>query len=279
MKLSVLIVNQNDCARLKQALFAINRSCEDIDHEFFVIDNASDDNSVSMVEQHFPQVKLIVNDKDLGVSKAANQALNIARGEYTLILDPDTITKKHTIAKAIEFMDQHPTAGGTTVRLTDPMGNFLKESQRGLMPGWVTFFKLTGLSKMLSRSRLYDRHHEFWIDEFENTEIDIINPSFMLLRRKVLLETGFMDERFTTYGHNVDLSYRIRLAGFKNYYFAKIYAISFKDRSYKFSWDFIKNYYGAMLIFAGKYIFKLPRLQFKLKEAGPILKPSYEVER
>lgn len=278
MKLSVVIVNYNVCVLLRQALNTLTRACAGIEHEIFVVDNASSDNSVRMVENEFPQVQLIVNQKNMGFSKANNQALALAQGEYVLLINPDTITKKDTIHKTIEFMDKHPQAGGASVRMINPMGDFLPESKRGLTPPWILFFKLTGLSKMLSKSRLYDRNHKYWIEEFETAEVDILGATFMFLRRSVLKRTGALDERFFMYGEDIDLSYRIRQAGFKNYYFPKTYIIHFKKQSVrKYSWPYIKHFYGAMFIFAGKYLLKVPRLQ--LKGMGAMLSPSYEVER
>jgi GT2 family glycosyltransferase len=279
MKLSIIIVNYNVCVLLRQALNTLTSACSGIQHEIFVVDNASSDNSVGMVRKEFPEVKLIANSKNIGFSKANNQALAQAEGEYVLLINPDTITKKDTLQKTIEFMEKHPVAGGVSVRMINPMGDFLPESKRGLTPQWATFFRLTGLSKMLSKSRLYDRTHKYWIDEFETAEVDVINAAFMLMRKSVLERTGYLDERFFMYGEDIDLSYRIRQAGFKNYYFPKTYIIHFKEQSvHKYSWQYIKNYYGAMFIFAGKYLLKVPRLQLKGMGAA-IYQPSYEVER
>ena len=278
MKLSVIIVNYNVCALLRQSLNSIIKACAGIKHEIFVVDNASADRSVEMLQLEFPNVHLIANNKNIGFAKANNQALALATGEFVVLINPDTITKKDTLHKTLDFMEKHPIAGGLSVRMIDPMGNFLKESKRGLMPHWVSFFKLTGLSKMLSKSRLYDRTHEYWIDEFETAEIDILSASFMMVRKSVLDKVGLLDERFFMYGEDIDLSFRIRMTGFKNYYFPKTYIIHFKAQSLnKFSWQYIKNFYGAMFIFAGKYMFKQPRLQ--LKGMGAIFPPpSYEVE-
>jgi GT2 family glycosyltransferase len=278
MKLSVIVVNYNVCVLLRQALNTIIRACAEIEHEIFVVDNASSDNSVSMVERDFPQVKLIANRKNMGFSRANNQALVLAGGEYILLINPDTITKKDTLQKTIEFMEKHPVAGGVSVRMINPMGDFLPESKRGITSQWATFFKLTGLSKMLSKSRLYDRNHKYWVEEFETAEVDVLSATFMLLRKSVIERTGLLDERFFIYGGDIDLSYRIRQAGFKNYYFPKTYIIHFKEQSIrKYSWAYIRYFYGAMFIFAGKYLFKMPRLQ--LKTMGAIFSPSYEVER
>lgn len=278
MKLSIIIVNYNVCVLLRQALTTISRACSQIDHEIFVVDNASTDNSVKMVSSDFPEVNLIENHKNMGFSKANNQALKLATGEYILLLNPDTITKSDTIQKTVEFMQSHPIAGGLSVRMINPMGEFLPESKRGLNLPWIAFFKLSGLSKMFSKSRFYDKHNKYGAEEFETTEIDILSAPFMLLRKSVLERTGLLDERFFMYGENIDLSYRIRMAGFKNYYFPKTYIIHFKEQSiHQFSWKYIKHFYGAMFIFAGKYLFRMPRLQ--LKGMGPIFQPSYEVER
>jgi GT2 family glycosyltransferase len=278
MKLSVIVVNYNVCVLLRQALNTLNRACAGIEHEIFVVDNASSDNSVGMVRKEFPEVKLIANKKNVGFTKANNQAMALANGNYILLINSDTITKKDTLDKTIEFMEKHPVAGGVSVRMVNPMGDFLPESKRGFTSQWVTFFKLTGMYKMLSKSRLYDKNHKYWVEEFETAEVDVLNGAFMLLRKSVIDRTGLMDERFTMYGSDIDLSYRIRQAGFKNYYFPKTYIIHFKEQSIrKYSWNYIKYFYGAMFIFAGKYMFKMPHLQ--LKGMGAMLRPTYEVER
>lgn len=278
MKLSVIVVNYNVCVLLRQALTTISRACAQIDHEIFVVDNASTDNSVKMVRNDFPEVNVIENHKNVGFSKANNQALKQVKGDYVLLLHPDTITKNDTLEKTLEFMQSHPIAGGLSVRMINPMGEFLPESKRGLNLPWTAFFKLTGLSKMFSKSRITEHSAAHGTDEFETSEIDILSAPFMLLRRSVLERTGLLDERFFMYGENIDLSYRIRMAGFKNYYFPKTYIIHFKEQSiHQFSWKYIKHFYGAMFIFAGKYLFRMPRLQ--LKGMGPIFQPSYEVER
>jgi len=279
MKLSVIIVNYNVCVLLRQAVNSVKAACVNIDHEIFVVDNASADRSVEMIEREHPDVIVIANIKNKGVAKASNQALAKARGEYVLLLDPDTITKKDTLCKAIEFMDHHEDAGGVGVRMISPRGDFQPESKRGLPQHWTTFFKLTGLYRMLSKSRLYNRNHTYRTDEFETTEVDILSGTFMLLRRSVLKITGYLDERFFIYGADIDLSCRIRQAGYKNYYFPKTYIIHFKEQSIrKYSWAYIRHYYGAMFIFAGKYMFKAPKLSIKLKGLGQPYPSLYEIE-
>ena len=115
-------------------------------------------------------------------------------------------------------------------------------------------------------------------EEFDTTEVDVINGAFMLLRRSVLNEVGLLDERLATFGHDIDLSFRIRMAGYKNYYYPRTYILSFSKHSQpQFSWNYIKHFYGAMIIFAAKYLFHMPVI--KLPGIPQLFTPKYEVER
>lgn len=277
MKLSVVIINQNNCLLLKQSLISIIIACKDIDYELFIVDNASTDHSLEMLENNFPKAQIIANNTDQGIAKANNQALKLTTGEYILLVNADTICARDSFEKMCAFMDEHTDAGGLGVRMLSQQGRFLPESIHGLTAIWAAFLKFIGFAKHLSKTRLYDRHRKDWVEEFQIAEVDIINGACMLLRRSVLNETGLFDERFFMFGHDIDLSYRIRLAGFKNYYFPKTYIISFESQPLaKFRWAYIKYFYGAMVIFAFKYLFRLP----EIKVAGiPQLFPSsYEVK-
>jgi len=277
MKLSVIVVNQNACKLLKQALNSLIGAGKNIDFELFVVDNASTDGSVEMIENSFPQARLIANTTDLGIAKASNQALRLAAGEYVFLVNADTICGKGSLEKMTAFMDAHTDAGGLSVRMLSPSGHFLPESIHGLTKSWGAFLKFTGFAKHLSKTRLYNRNRKDWVEEFQIAEIDIINGACMFLRRSALNETGLFDERFFMFGHDIDLSYRLRLAGFKNYYFPKTYIINYESQPLaKFSWEYIKYFYGAMLIFAFKYLLRVPEIKV---EGIPQLFPStYEVK-
>ncbi len=242
---------------LKQAINSLIDACKEIEYEFFVVDNASDDKSVEMLQLDYPEIKIISNKKNLGFSKANNQAIKQAIGEYILVVNPDTITSKDTLTKTITFMDEHPEAGGLGLRMINGQGDFLKESKRQIPSISTVLFHFTGISKLLPSSKFfnsYDAHH---IGEFEIAEVDILAGAFMLLRKKALDRAGLFDESFFMYGEDIDLSYRLKLNGFKNYYYGNTYIIHFKGQSTKkYNWRYIKNFYGAMLIFARKYFFK-----------------------
>ncbi|WP_158826115.1 glycosyltransferase family 2 protein [Mucilaginibacter lacusdianchii] len=279
MKLSIIIVNQNYCRLLKQALASLTIAAQHFDYELIVVDNASIDRSVEMVQTEFPQARLIIKEKAVGYSKAANSALQCATGDYVLFLDPHTITGEDTLDKAINFMDVHPHTGALTVRMLDADGHFIPESKSGIPNAWVKFFKYSGLTRLFSKSRLFGHHYQpGWDEEFENSETDIICKDFMLVHRSVLDKVGPFDERFARYGMDIDLSCRIRLAGFTNYYFAKTFILHQQvQKVSKYSWQYFKDFYGAMLIFAAKYLFKMPELP--IKGVGGWTAPSYEFER
>jgi GT2 family glycosyltransferase len=277
MKLSVIIVSQNACALLKQALNSLIAACKGIDYEVLIVDNASTDKSLDMLSSEFPKAQVIANPTNLGIAKANNQALRLATGEYILLVNADTISGKDSVEKMLAFMDEHQDAGGLGVRMLSPQGRFLPESVHGLTKTWAAFFKLIGFAKYLSKTRLYNRNRKDWVEEFQIAEVDILNGAYMLVRRAALLETGLFDERFFVAGYDIDLTYRMRLAGFKNYYFPKTYIINIESNRWaKLSWSYIKYFYGAMFIFAVKYLFKVP----EIKVTGiPQLFPSnYEVK-
>lgn len=277
MKLSIILVNHNSHNELRLALTSLYKASRHILHEIFVVDNASTDRSLELLHTEFPDVLVIANNKVESLSKASNQALRRAKGEYILLLSPDTIIGADSFAKLNEFMDQHPLAGGVSVRMVDFRGDYLQQSKHTLSGTWAAFIKLVGLTSYFPKTFSISQRKADWVDEFETKEIDVLNETCMLLRRSVLIGTGLFDERFIRYGYNIDLSYRIRLQGFKNYYYSKTYIIQLPGKKVnKFSWDHIKHFYGAMFIFAGKYLFKLPVLN--VKNIGEIYPSSYEIE-
>ena len=254
MKLSVLIVNYNVEYFLEQCLHSVRKASRNVSAEIFVIDNNSVDGSLAMVKQKFPEVILIENKKNTGFSYANNQAIKLAQGEYILLLNPDTIVEEDTFEKAIRFMDNHPEAGGLGVQMIDGKGNFLPESKRGLPTPEVAFYKIFGLSALLPKSKKFGKYHLGYLDKNKIHEVDILSGAFMLLRKNTLDKVGLLDEAFFMYGEDIDLSYRIIKAGYKNYYFPETRIIHYKGESTKkSSINYVFVFYNAMNIFANKH--------------------------
>ena len=254
MKLSVIIVNYNVKYFLEQALLSVQKASRNIQSEIFVVDNNSVDDSIQMVRSKFPNVNLIINKSNPGFSVANNQAIRQATGEYILLLNPDTVVEEDTFEKCLHFMDTHPDAGGLGVKMIDGSGNFLPESKRGFPSPKVAFFKTIGLSRLFPNSRLFNHYHLGYLDKNETHEVEVLAGAFMLLRKSVIDKIGLLDESFFMYGEDIDLSYRIIQAGYKNYYFADSTIIHYKGESTKKgSLNYVRTFYNAMIIFARKH--------------------------
>lgn len=253
-KLSVIIVNYNVEYFIDQCLNSVKKSVTNHPFEIIVIDNASIDGSVELLKEKYPEYNLIFNQDNLGFSKANNQGIEISQGEYVLLLNPDTVVEESTFDKVINFMDQHPKAGGLGVRMIDGKGRFLPESKRGLPAPLVAFYKIFGLSRIFPKSKRFSQYHLGHLSEFETNKIDVLSGAFMLMRKEALNKVGNLDEHFFMYGEDIDLSYRIQKGGFDNYYFPETTIIHYKGESTKkSSVNYVFVFYRAMIIFAKKH--------------------------
>ena len=247
-------MNYNVRYFLEQCLHSVLRSGKDLAMEVFVVDNNSVDGSVEMVREKFPDVKLIVNEQNVGFSRANNQALRMASGKYMLLLNPDTVLEDDTLPAVVSFMEEHPDAGGLGVKMLDGRGRFLPESKRGLPTPGVAFSKIFGLSALFPKSRLFGRYHLGYLSHEEVHKVDVLSGAFMLLSKGALDKTGLLDESFFMYGEDIDLSYRITQAGYSNYYFPGTRIIHYKGESTKkSSINYVFVFYNAMIIFARKH--------------------------
>ncbi|MCX6333196.1 MAG: glycosyltransferase [Bacteroidia bacterium] len=254
MELSVIIVSYNVRYFLEQALRSVRKASENIDCEVFVVDNNSTDGSCSMVTREFPEIKLVMNPVNKGFSAANNQAFKMASGRYILLLNPDTLVEENTFRSCISFMDSHPDAGASGVRMINGKGKLLPESKRALPTPRTAFFKMSGLSYLFPKSRFFNRYYLGHLDSLETTKADIISGAFMFLRREAVEKTGLLDEAFFMYGEDIDYSYRLQKAGYNNYYYPEIKIIHYKGESTKKeNLNTVVNFYRAMVIFVKKH--------------------------
>ena len=254
MNISVIIVNYNVKYFLEQCLHSVYNASKKLNIEVFVVDNNSVDGSCQMLYDKFKDVYLIENKTNTGFAKANNQAINKAAGKYILILNPDTVLEENTLQTCFDFMENHPDAGCMGVKMIDGKGHFLPESKRALPTPAVAFYKVFGLSGLFPRSRRFGRYHLGFLDKEETHEVDILPGAFMFIRKDVLDKTGYFDETFFMYGEDIDLSYRILQAGYKNYYHPGTTIIHYKGESTKKgSINYVVLFYNAMIIFAKKH--------------------------
>jgi len=257
MKLSIIIVNYNVKHFLQQCLSSVYKALRKVDAEVWVVDNNSVDGSVQMVIDNFPEVKLIANNDNKGFSSANNQAIRKSKGEYVLLLNPDTIVEETTFEKVVDFMDNHENAGGLGVKMIDGKGKFLPESKRGIPSPETAFYKMFGLTSIFKKSKRFAKYYMGHLSKNENNKVEILSGAFMMLRKKVLDKIGLLDEEYFMYGEDIDLSYRILKAGYDNYYFADTTIVHYKGESTKKgSLNYVFVFYNAMIIFAKKHFAK-----------------------
>jgi len=264
MKLSVVIVNYNVRYYLEQCLLSVEKALCGVNGEVFVVDNNSTDDSVSVLRAKFPWVQFIENKENVGYSRANNQAIQQSRGEYVLLLNPDTFIGESSLRECIAFMDSNPQAGMCGVSMLKDDGTFAPESRRGVPTVFTAFCKMSGLCGLFPKSRLFGRYYMQYLDKQRISEIEIVSGAFMFIRKSVLDKVGLLDETFFMYGEDVDISYRVFKAGYKNYYIPTNILHYKGESTKKDSIKYVNAFYKAMIIFYRKhfanysYFFSIP---------------------
>ena len=255
MDLSIIIVNYNVKEFLQNLIHSIEKASTKITKEIIVIDNASDDGSVEFLKEKFPQIRLIANKINLGFGKANNIGLKEAKGKYILLLNPDTIVAEDTFEKMLEFFDKNSEAGLAGCKILNPDGTLQLACRRSFPGPWTSFTKVSGLSSLFPKSKLFARYNLTYLDENQSYEVDAISGSFMMMRKEVYEKVGGFDEQFFMYGEDLDICYRIQKAGFKVFYVHTTQIIHYKGESTKrSSLDETKVFYNAMHLFVKKHL-------------------------
>ena len=223
------------------------------DAEIIVVDNNSEGDSCEMVKNLFPSVKLIQNNENFGFSKGNNIGVSKASGEYVCILNPDTVVAEDVFLKLLEFSDNKEKLGIVGCKLINGVGEFLPESKRNV-PVVKAAFK-----KTLGNSKSYYANH---LNENETGEVDVLVGAFMLMKRSLYVEINGFDEDYFMYGEDIDLSYSVLKAGYRNYYFSESSIIHYKGESTLRDRFYARRFYGAMQIFYKKHFRKNILLDF-----------------
>ena len=253
--IGIVIVSYNVRHFLERCLQSVQNAVIDgLKVEIWVVDNASVDGTKDMMREHFPDVRFIVNDINVGFSAANNQAIRQMNAKYVLLLNPDTIIEEKTLKLCYDFMECRLKAGVTGVRMIDGAGIFLPESKRSVPNLWNSFCKLFYLSDIFPKSTFFSGYNLGYLPEMETNEVEVLCGAFMFIRSSVLDETGLLDEAFFMYGEDIDLSYRILKAGYEVWYYPETTIIHYKGESTKKgSFNYLKTFYGAMQIYVNKH--------------------------
>jgi len=265
MDLTIIILNFNVRYLLESCLESVLKAIHSIPSEVLVVDNASTDESVAMIRSRFPQVIILANQENLGFAKANNLAIAQAKGKIILILNPDTLVHEMAIKTGLDYLNQHDEVAAIGVKMTDGKGKFLEESKRGFPTLWSSWWKLTGINRWFTKHGKLNHYYLGHLDEDEIHEVEVLTGAFFMVKQRILEQTGGFDEGYYMYGEDIDLSHRIRELGFRLVYLGTQSIVHLKGRSSSaYSYQHIRNFYQAMLVFVNKY-YRQPVTRFIMK--------------
>jgi len=268
IKLSIIIVNYNVKEFLRNCINSICASLTTKGYEIIVIDNNSSDNSVEMLKNEFPQVKLIENKENRGFAAANNQGISISKGRYILLLNPDTIVLPNALDTMMAFLDSHPKVGALGCRILNPDGT-LQSSCRNFPSLLMIFFENIALYKLFSKSRVISKYYLRYWDHNKNRAVDWVLGACLMVRREVIDMVGLLDENFFMYGEDADWCKRINKQGWEVFFIPEAQIIHYGSQSSKLQQVqnlielhksrqlFFKKHYGRITASLGRIIYGL----------------------
>jgi len=272
MQLSIIIVNYNVTEFLAKCLFSIRQFVKDVSYEVIVVDNHSSDTSWRKLISQFPEVIFMANEKNEGFAAANNKAIRTSRGEYLLLLNPDTELESNFINRLLSFAGSIKDLGCIGVRMHDAKGNFLPESKRAI-PDMINSFEKLFMNFRTNSVKSYYRKD---VGEYDIAEIEVITGAFFLCKKEVYVKAGGLDEAYFMYGEDIDLCYTMLQMGYKNYYYGEASILHHKGESSVKDKNYLKVFYGAMQIFVDKY-YKKNRIKYWILSLGLKVKCQLEI--
>jgi len=250
MYLSIIIVNFNTLELLKKCLNSIEKYHPICDYEVIVLDNASTDGS----SEYIKGLKGgILCDANLGFAKANNIAINRARGDYVLLLNPDTEVFTDIFDKCLEVMELNKSIGILGCRVMLACGGLDIACRRGFPTLWNSFCKFSGLNKAFPKAKLFSGYNLTYLDENESSNVDCVMGAYMLIRRETIDLIGLLDEDYFMYGEDLDYCLRAKTNGYEVYYYGDAGIIHHKRASSKKSKKALFEFYNSMKIYYRKH--------------------------
>lgn len=234
--LSIIIVSWNVEKLLKNCLQSIYSTIKDLNFEIFVVDNNSSDNSVSMVEECFPKVKVIASSINLGFAKGNNLAIKESKGRYILLLNPDTLVLNDALIKLVNYMDDAPNVGASGGKLIS--SDLVGVSGARHFPNLFTeVIDHSRLSILFPKSKIFGYYWMSFWDHNSTKDIDLLSGALMMIRRKAVEEVGLLDENIFMYAEDTDWCYRIKKKGWRISFVSEIEVIHYGEKSSKQYFD------------------------------------------
>jgi GT2 family glycosyltransferase len=220
-----------------------------LNFELIIIDNSSTDGTIQMLQKDYPHVMLVQNARNEGFSRPINQALRLSSGGYLLVLNPDTIILPGALNELVEYLNSHPDVGICGPKVLNRDGSLQKACRRGVSRPWAAFCYFSGLSSLFPKSRFFGGYLLNYMDEDLTHEVDGISGSCMLIRRKVIDQVGYFDERFFAYQEDADYCFQVKKAGWKIMYHPKSQIYHFggqggsRVQPYRSIYEWHRSYY------------------------------------
>lgn len=215
--ISVCILTYKAREYLRDCLQSLHENTQ-LSFEVIVVDNGSNDGTVEMLQDEFPDIRLLQNETNEGFTKPMNWALRESKGRYLLLLNPDTIVLPNAIDHLAVFLDKHPEAGICGPKVLNPDKTMQLQCRRGESRPWAVISYFLGLSKLFPKSRFFSQYLVSYLDENGTYPVDGVSGSCMLIRSELLQQIGYLDERFFAYQEDADYCFRARQAGWLVYF-------------------------------------------------------------
>jgi len=252
---SLCIVSYKARDFVRDCLASVSKNTRKSTLEIILVDNNSQDGTVEIVANHFPTVKLIINDKNVGFSRANNQALKVSKGRFILWLNPDTVLLPNALDTLVAFMDSRPDVAIVGPKVLNKDRTLQGQCRRGFPTPWAMFCYFSGLSELFPHHKLFSKYLMTYQNENVAHEVDAVSGSCLLVRREVMDKIGLLDEDYFMYGEDLDYCYRAKKAGWKVYYTPEAQVIHYGGTaSRKKPFRSIYEFHRAMWIFYRKHL-------------------------
>jgi len=224
--LSVIVLNYNTKDVTLNCLNSLIKVKDELNFEVLLVDNGSIDGSIEEVEKLIektvkPEIKLVKNNANLGFAKGNNAAKDFCIGRYILFLNSDTLMNPDTLKESIKYLEDHPNVGALTCKTILPDGSLDKDARRSFPTPWVALTHFSGLDRLFPKSKAFSKYWYGYLSADTTHEIDVLQGAYCMAPKKVLDEVGWFSEEYFLDGEDIDLSYKIKQAGYKIIYFPK----------------------------------------------------------
>ena len=254
--ISLVIVSYNVREYLDACIQSIYHAAAKFagDIEVIVFDNDSRDGTLALLRPRYPEIIWLKSDRNLGFGTGCNRGAAVASQELILFLNPDTLVSEDTFQVMWDFMRGQEQVGVAGCKIVNRDGSLQLACKRSFPSPQVAAFKFMGLSTLFPKSRVFGKYNLTFLDENKTHEVDAVSGSFMCIETDLFRSVGGFDEDFFMYGEDLDLCFRIKTLGKRNFYHPQTTAIHFKGESAKSKpFRSFLYFYESMVIFSKKH--------------------------